>query len=150
MTFNKALRIAIALVLACGLAACTARTANRGNLPTESQLAKIEIGKHNRNNVAKIIGTPSTIGTFDSQVWYYIGRRTKQWGFFEEEVIDQQIVAVYFDQKGVIEHIQRYNKDDIRRIKMVGRVTPTAGHELGVIEQIIGNFGRFNRHTPQY
>jgi|TARA_B100000315_G_C14090042_1_gene368802 outer membrane protein assembly factor BamE (lipoprotein component of BamABCDE complex) len=139
----------MALALAAGLSACAARTANRGNLPTESQIAKIEVGKHNRNQVAKIIGTPSTIGTFDSQVWYYIGRRTEKWGFLEEKVIDQQIVVIYFNKKGVIEHLQRYSKDDIRRIEMVGRVTPTAGHELGVIEQIIGNFGRFNRNRPQ-
>ena len=140
----------MALALAAGLSACAARTANRGNLPTESQLAKIEVGKHDRNQVAKIIGTPSTIGTFDSQVWYYIGRRTEKWGFLDEKVIDQQIVVIYFDQRGVIEHLQRYGKDDIRRIEMVGRVTPTAGHELGIIEQIIGNFGRFNRNRAEY
>lgn len=149
MTFKNVITVALALTLAAGLAACSMRTANRGNLPTESQLAKIEVGKHTKRYVKKLIGSPSTLATFDSQIWYYIGRRTEQWAFFEEEIIDQQIIAIYFDQKNVIEHIERYDKDDIRLIEMNGRVTPTAGHELGVIEQIIGNFGRFNRNRPQ-
>jgi len=136
--------IAIAAALTVATVACAPRTANRGNIPTVSQLEKLKVGKHSKEYVRGILGT-STVSTLDKDVWYYIGRRTERWAFFEESVLEQQIVAVYFDPKGTIEHIQTYDKNDSREIEIVEGKTATSGHELGVIEQIIGNLGRFNR-----
>lgn len=137
--------IALAATIAVTAVSCAPRTANRGNIPTVSQLEKLQVGKHSKAYVRGVLGTPSTVGTFDKDVWYYIGRRIERWAFFEESVLEQQIVAVYFDPKGTIEHIQTYDKSDGRDIAIVEGKTPTSGHELGVIEQIIGNLGRFNR-----
>jgi outer membrane protein assembly factor BamE (lipoprotein component of BamABCDE complex) len=137
--------ILIAATLAVATVACAPRTANRGNIPTISQLERLKVGKHSKEYVRGILGTPSTVGTFDKGVWYYIGRRTEKWAFFEEKIMEQQIVAVYFDPKGTIEHIQTYDKNDRREIAIIESKTATSGHKLGVIEQIIGNIGRFNR-----
>ena len=137
--------IAIAATLAVAAVACAPRTANRGNIPTVSQLEKLKVGKHSKVYVRGILGTPSTFGTFDKDVWYYIGRRTEKWAFFDEKVLEQQIVVVYFDPKGTIEHIQTDDKSDSRAVEIVEGKTATSGHELSVIEQIIGNLGRFNR-----
>lgn len=143
---RKSFAVAVAASALLALAAgCSPKTANRGNIPTPSQLEKLEIGKHTMEYVRGVLGTPSTVGTFDQSVWYYIGKRTERWAFFEESVLEQQVVAVYFDGNGTIEHIQTYDESDARRIEMVERKTPTAGHELGVVEQIIGNLGRFNK-----
>lgn len=142
--FRQRALVTVALAaLAVGTAGCGARQANRGNLPTESQMAKIEVGKSTKSQVSNAIGTPSTVGTFDDQVWYYISRKTSKWGFLEEEVLDQQVLAMYFDEKGTLQHIERYTMDDSRNIELVSRETPTAGHSLGFFEQILGNFGRF-------
>jgi outer membrane protein assembly factor BamE (lipoprotein component of BamABCDE complex) len=137
--------ILIAATLTVATVACAPRTANRGNIPTISQLERLKVGKHSKEYVRGILGTPSTVGTFDKDVWYYIGRRTEKWAFFEEKIMEQQIVAVYFDPKGTIEHIQTYDKNDRREIAIVESKTATSGQKLGVIEQIIGNIGRFNR-----
>jgi outer membrane protein assembly factor BamE (lipoprotein component of BamABCDE complex) len=137
--------IVITATLAVATVACAPRTANRGNIPTVSQLEKLKVGKHSKEYVRGLLGTPSTVGTFDKDVWYYIGRRIEKWAFLEENILEQQIVAVYFDPKGTIEHLQIYDKDDSREIAIVDGKTATSGHELGVFEQIIGNLGRFNR-----
>ena len=137
--------IAIAATLAVANVACAPRTANRGNIPTVSQLEKLKVGEHSKVYVRGILGTPSTVGTFDKDIWYYIGRRTEKWAFFDEKVLEQQIVVVYFDPKGTIEHIQTYDKSDSREVEIVEGKTATSGHKLSVIEQIIGNLGRFNR-----
>tara|TARA_A100001037_G_scaffold288440_1_gene299065 strand:- start:62 stop:556 length:495 start_codon:yes stop_codon:yes gene_type:complete len=130
-------------------AACSPRSTNRGHIPPPSQLEKLKIGQHLKSYVRNILGAPSTVGTFDNEVWYYIGRRIEQWAFFRESIIEQKIVAIYFNDLGKIEYIQRYSKQDGREIEMVGRKTPTSGRELGVIEQIIGNLGRFNKQASQ-
>jgi outer membrane protein assembly factor BamE (lipoprotein component of BamABCDE complex) len=135
--------IAFTLATALVLGACSPRVAVRGNLPRDEQLAKITVGEQNRNEVAEILGTPSTLGTFDDKVWYYISRKTEKFAFLEETIVDQQVIAIYFDDKNVVQAIYRYDKDDLRQVGMVDRTTPTAGKELSVLEQLIGNLGRF-------
>jgi outer membrane protein assembly factor BamE (lipoprotein component of BamABCDE complex) len=79
------------------LAACEPKTAIRGNLPRESQLQEIRVGQDSKSRVRDILGTPSTIGTFDQDVWYYMSQKTEQWAFFEPEIVDHKILALYFD-----------------------------------------------------
>ncbi len=135
--------VAAMLAMAIALAACSPRITNRGNLPRETQLSKIVIGQQSREDVAEILGTPSTMGTFDDRIWYYISRKTEKFAFLDEKVVDQQVVAVYFSDEDIVEAIQRYTTDDLRRIGMIERQTPTAGKELSIFEQLIGNLGRF-------
>lgn len=136
--------IALGLFVAVALGACTPKTSLRGNLPREAQLEKLELGVANKNDVATMIGTPSVLGTFDSNVWYYISRTTEQWAFMDQEVVEQQVLAMYFDENGVLQHVERYSEDDARDIASSDRITPTAGKELGFFEQIFGNLGRGN------
>ena len=135
--------IAFTVATALLLAACSPRVAVRGNLPREEQMSKIVVGKQNRHQVAEILGTPSTLGTFDDNVWYYISRKTEKYAFLEEKIVDQQVIAIYFDDKDIVQAIYHYDKDDLRQVGMVDRTTPTAGKELSVFEQLIGNLGRF-------
>ena len=135
----------IAATVVVAASGCAPRTANRGNIPAPSQLEKLQVGKHSKEYVRTLLGTPSTVGTFDKEVWYYIGRRTERWAFFDESVIQQQVVAVYFDLTGKVEHIQKYNENDSREVVLNEGKTPTSGRELGILEQIMGNLGRFNR-----
>ena len=143
---HKLLVIAvIGATVTAATAGCAPRFANRGNIPAPSQLEKLQVGKHSKEYVRTLLGTPSTVGTFDKEAWYYIGRRTEKWAFFDESVIKQQVVVIYFDPTGKVEHIQKYDENDGREIDLVEGKTPTTGRELGILEQIIGNLGRFNR-----
>ena len=143
---TKQAGIAITLATALLVTACAPRVAIRGNLTRDEQLAKIQIGTQNRDEVSEILGTPSTLGTFDDKVWYYISRKTEKFAFFEEEVVDQKVVAIYFSEKNTVEAIQVYDEDDLRKVEMVERTTPTAGKDLSVLNQLIGNLGRFGRN----
>ena len=141
---KKAVTLGVTLVCsALILGACTPKTAVRGNLPRPHQMEELKIGQ-NKNEVARILGTPSTVGTFDSNTWYYMSRTTEHWAFFEPEVVDHQVLVLYFDENQVLSNQQLYTKEDLREIALQERETPTSGHELGILEQLLGNFGKFN------
>ena len=123
--------------------ACTPTQEVRGYVPNEAAIAKLKPGTDNRRKVARLIGSPSSISTFESKTWYYISKRSEHLAFFEEKVLDQQVVAIDFDDSGTISDVRRYKLDDARKIVLVGRITPTKGRELGLLEQIFGNIGRF-------
>lgn len=139
--FETMRRSFLAFALLAALAACSGQKEVRGNFLTEAQLASIAIGQTSRQDVVRQLGPPSTEGTFDSQVWYYIGRRTSRVAFFKPDVTAQQVVAIYFDDAGRVELVQKYNKDDSRDVDVVTRETPTSGHSIGFFEQILGNLG---------
>ena len=42
----------------------------------ENKQKKLTITNVNKNDVKKILGPPSTVGTFDNDIWVYIERKT--------------------------------------------------------------------------
>jgi outer membrane protein assembly factor BamE (lipoprotein component of BamABCDE complex) len=132
-------------VAATGLSACAPTVDQRGNLPEPDKLAQIHPGTTTREQVGKILGTPSSTGVFDDKNWYYISRRIKQVSFFDPDVLDQQVYIVNFDAAGVVRGLDHKDLKDGRDIEPAPGATPAPGRELTFLEQVLGNIGRFNK-----
>jgi len=133
----------IALTLLCS--ACSPVVRTHGNLVDEVALSQIQPGVSREADVVAVLGTPSAEGTFNPNEWYYIGQVTSQTAFFAPDVDKREIVKVTFDPAtGTVSKVEQLDKSAGQNIEMVGRTTPTAGHNLGVVEQVLGNVGRFN------
>ncbi|MDE0780258.1 MAG: outer membrane protein assembly factor BamE [Alphaproteobacteria bacterium] len=132
------------LALLSLLSACTPVITARGQQPAPEVLAEIEIGTTSRRDVERTLGTPSTQGVFRENVWYYMSERTERTAFFNPKVIERKIVAIVFDDAGVVEDIVTYNENDKKEIELVSRVTATTGNELTFLQQLFGNVGRFS------
>ena len=126
------------------IAGCATSVEQRGNLPLPEKLAEIQPGTTNKDQVIKILGSPSSISIFSDKSWYYISRRTGQFAFFDPDVIDQQVYIVNFDDQGVVKAVDHKGMQDARAIEPVPRATPAPGRELTFLEQVIGNVGKFN------
>jgi outer membrane protein assembly factor BamE (lipoprotein component of BamABCDE complex) len=107
-------------------------------------MAQVEPGRTTREEVLQLLGSPSSIATFDQSTWYYITQRTERMSFYQDEVVAQDVVAIRFDDQGRVSEIGARGMDDAREVTLVERETPTSGNELSAIEQFIGNIGRFN------
>jgi outer membrane protein assembly factor BamE (lipoprotein component of BamABCDE complex) len=135
------------LILLSALSACAPVINTRGQQPDPDVLAKIEAGTTSQRDVERALGTPSTKGVFRENVWYYMSERTERTAFFAPELLERKIIAVVFDKVGVVEDIVTYTENDKQEIALVARITPTAGNELSIIQQLFGNIGRFAK-TP--
>lgn len=116
----------------------------RGNLPAQDKIAEIHPGSTTKDDVIKILGSPSSVGVFNDKSWYYISRRTGQLAFFDPSVIDQQVYVLNFDDQGVVQAVDHKGLEDGKEITPVARATPAPGRELSFLEQVIGNLGKFN------
>lgn len=134
---------ALALCAALAGAGCTPTQATRGNIVEDYRLAEIVPGVSTRTNVLKSLGSPTTQAPFDDNVWYYIGQKTEKTGIFDPKVVDKKVIVVAFDPEGVVETVDNVDADQID-VPRVRRKTPTTGNEIGVVEQLLGNVGRFN------
>jgi outer membrane protein assembly factor BamE (lipoprotein component of BamABCDE complex) len=142
--YRGTLLAAVGLAVVMTATACTPRIDQRGNRPDEEQVVLINPGVDDKNRVAELIGTPSTISTFDDRTWYYISKRTETTAFFDPELVDQEVLAISFDESGIVENMRVFGPEDGRTIAYVDRTTPTEGNELTFIQQLLGNLGRFN------
>ncbi|WP_207478956.1 outer membrane protein assembly factor BamE [Arenibaculum pallidiluteum] len=147
MTSKTLLRNATALgLLGLALAACSPTVNTRGNLAEADRLQQIQPGVSTRDQVAALLGSPSSTSTFDRNTWYYIGQRTEQTAFFNPEIIERKVIQIRFDDTGRVQEMKQLDASDGHEVALVERRTPTAGRELGILEQILGNVGRFNNN----
>lgn len=144
LRYRSALLAGVAGAFALAVTACTPRIDQRGNKPDEDQVVLINPGVDDKNRVAELIGTPSTISTFDDRTWYYVSKRTETTAFFDPDVVDQEILAISFDEQGIVDNMRVYGPENGRTIAYVDRTTPTEGNELTLMQQLLGNLGRFN------
>lgn len=126
------------------LTACEEQVNVRGNLPHTEDIAKIRTGFHKKSDVENLLGTPSTVAAFQNETWYYIGGKVKTFSFFKPEFLERKVVVIKFDSNGVVKSVQTRNAPTDRDLKLVERETPTKGKELTVLQQLIGNVGRFS------
>ncbi len=129
------------MAAALAVAGCAPEINVRGHVPNPDSLAQIKPGQQTRDQVLDLLGSPSSVGTFEDTRWYYISRRTEHLAFYEPEVMEAQVVMVEFDTAGFVKQVAHLPDEDIREIELVERETPTKGRELGFLQQILGNIG---------
>src|SRR5690349_19948785 len=88
-------RLFVLLATVSGAAAfvsCAPAVEQRGNLPKQNKLADTHAGTTTKDEVAKILGTPSSVSVCNThKSWYYISLRTALTAFFPPDVLDQQV-----------------------------------------------------------
>ncbi len=136
-------------LLILALTACQPRIDSRGYVPTGDDIERVKPGVQGREEVQEILGSPSSVSTFSDDRWYYISKKTRSVAFFTPTVLDQNVVVVEFEEGsgGLVKDIRRYAIEDGLVIDPVTRKTPAPGRELSFLEQLLGNFGKFNSQT---
>ncbi len=138
------MRYFILMLIATVATACAPIVDVRGHGVREADTKQIVEGMSTREDIAALLGSPSTTSTFGPEAWYYITTTKERSGLFVPEVVKQNVFAVRFNEAGTVKDFGRYHLKDGRPVEIVEKTTPTEGHSLGVLEQLLGNIGRFN------
>ncbi|QBF31586.1 outer membrane protein assembly factor BamE [Thalassococcus sp. S3] len=137
------IRTGIAAVALCGLAACSATYRNHGYVPSEADLSEIVVGVDTRDTVSETVGPPSSSGVLDTSGYYYVASRVRSFAFREPRVVERELVAISFDNSGVVQNIERFGLEDGRVIPLTRRVTSSSVSDNTFLRQLLGNLGRF-------
>ena len=131
------------LGVAC-LAACSTTVVTHGYQLDERRMAQVKPGVTTRQEVGQLLGTPSTLATFDDQNWYYISQRYERANFYLQDLVAQDVYTITFDGNGVVSEVNKRDMEAAQAIKPDPDATRTLGNELTIVEQFLGNIGRFN------
>ncbi len=141
---------ALAALSSLQLMACTPTVATHGHTLDEAAMAQIEPGRSSRQEVLQLLGSPSSLASFDDKTWYYVSQRTEKTSFYQEDLVAQDVITITFNEQGFVDGINSHGMDQMAAVDPVNRVTPTAGAAPSVFEQIIGNIGRFGGSGNTY
>ena len=141
---------ALALAVAVGALApaCTPTVSTHGHSLSAGDLAQIQPGVTSREEVARLLGSPSTIGTFEKERWFYVSQRNEVVSFYQADVTQQDVVRIDFDGNGIVSDVRAHGLELAQAIEPDPNKTLTLGNELTAVQQILGNIGRFNS-TPE-
>jgi outer membrane protein assembly factor BamE (lipoprotein component of BamABCDE complex) len=134
----------LAVLALAGAPACQPTVVTHGHQLDERRVAQIEPGATSREEVARVLGTPSTLATFDDRTWYYISQRYERANFFAQDLVAQDVVAIRFDERGIVADVDRVDLAAAVAVEPDPDATRTLGNELGILEQFVSNIGRFN------
>jgi outer membrane protein assembly factor BamE (lipoprotein component of BamABCDE complex) len=136
----SALATAAVLALAVPLGGCLTETYQKGYVVPEGALEQIPIGA-SQEQVLILMGTPSTVATVSGEVFYYISQRSeRKVAFLPQAVVDQRVVAVYFDRSRRVERLANYGMRDGRIFDYVSRTTPSGGEEINYLGSVFKAF----------
>jgi outer membrane protein assembly factor BamE (lipoprotein component of BamABCDE complex) len=130
----RGLRVVAATALLCAvLAGCTSEQYQKGYILPPGALEQIPIGA-SQDQVLIVMGTPSTVATLNGEVFYYISQRAeRKVAFMNQQVIDQRVIAIYFDKNRQVQRLANYGLQDGRIFDFISRTTPTSGQELSYL-----------------
>ena len=138
ISITKAAAAVVALSLLLG--GCFSETYQRGYIVPEGALEQIPVGS-TQEQVLIVLGTPSTVATVSGEAFYYISQRAERAiGFMPQQVVDQRVVAVYFDKQRRVERLANYGLQDGRVFDFVTRTTPTGGRDYAYINAMFKIF----------
>lgn len=130
----------MAIVIASSmLTSCTSTTDvfHNGYIVDQESLQLIPEGS-SREQVLLTMGTPSTTATFDNEVFYYISqKRVRRAAFMKPSLVEQNVLAIYFDKNGVVSQKANYTIQDGKVFETISRTTPTGGKELSFLQQLL-------------
>jgi outer membrane protein assembly factor BamE (lipoprotein component of BamABCDE complex) len=116
----------------------------RGNRIEPDGLKELVIGTSTKADVAAVVGSPTAHDTFDDNTWLYISEVTQDRIANTQAELDQNVVVMRFDDKGLLKSIEKLNKSDALPVTVVAHTTPSPGTEASFLQQLLGNIGRFN------
>lgn len=145
MKANRPLsRVAPRALAIAALTGCTPIVDSHGFVPPDAVLDEIEVGVDTESTVESIVGRPSSTGFLNELGWFYVKSEYTQRAWFEPRETGREVVAITFDDGGVVSNVERFGIEDGQIVALSRRVTDAPTEGIGFFQQLFGNLGNFN------
>ena len=94
----------------------------------EKKQANLIVNETNKNDIMRILGTPSTTSKFDNDIWIYIERKQTQSRFRnlgKFKIFKNDILVLEVNNYGILKKKEFYNIDDMEQIIISRNTTET-------------------------
>ena len=95
----------------------------------EKKQALLIVNESNKNDIRKLLGSPSTKSKFDNDIWIYIERKqtqSKLRNLGKMKIFKNDVLVLQIDNYGILKKKDFYNKDDMNDVRIVKASTKDA------------------------
>ncbi|MEE4188985.1 MAG: outer membrane protein assembly factor BamE [Roseobacter sp.] len=131
------------VVLLAGLAACGPTYQNHGYVPPQEDLDQIVVGIDTRASVEETLGASGSGSVLEDNALYFVRSRVKTLAMLEPEVVERSVVAVSFDNNGIVRNVEQFGLERGQIVTLTRRVTDSSVANRSFFRQLVGNIGNF-------
>jgi outer membrane protein assembly factor BamE (lipoprotein component of BamABCDE complex) len=118
----------IFLLIALFFSACSLKkvTKHHGVHFLNKKQEKLTVNQSNKNDILKLLGSPSSKSTFDNDLWIYIERKTDNSSllkFGKEKILLNNVLILEINSMGILEKKEFLDLDDMKDIKFTEQTT---------------------------
>jgi len=118
----------ILLLITLFFSACTLKkvTKHHGVHFLNKKQEMLIIDKTNRNDILKLLGSPSTKSTFDNDLWIYIERKTSNSSLLKlgkQKTITNNVLVLEISSKGLLAKKELLDLNSMKDIKFTDKTT---------------------------
>ena len=98
------------------------------------------ITETNKNDAQILLGPPSTIGTFDNDIWIYIERKTtvsELRTLGRKKLLINNALVLEFDNRGLLVKKDFYDKDQMNKLKFSEKETTVLEKKKGFVSSVL-------------
>lgn len=139
---------AMALTTLTLTAGCAPLRGHQGYVIDPDLVNSVQPGVDNRQTVAKVLGKPSFTSQFNDGEWFYVSRDTRYFAYNTPKPKDQTVLRIAFDEKGVVNKVERTGVEQVASIRPYRKITPTLGRKRSFFADVFGNIGAVGAGGP--
>lgn len=124
------------------LSGCSNVHHTHGQIIPQENMAMLEVGKTDKQDVRRYLGSPSSVSSFADDEWLYITSKTVDKPLKPGGLIERDIIIINFDENGKLAQISQKDASEGRTIEPSEKTTETQGQSLGILDQMLDNLGR--------
>lgn len=129
--------------LVSSLVACGPTYRNHGYIPPQEDLDQIVVGIDTRASVEETLGGAGSGSVLEDDALYFVRSRVRTVAMLEPKVIERNVVAVSFDDNGIVRNVEQFGLERGQIVSLTRRVTDSSVANRSFFGQLLGNIGSF-------
>ena len=139
---KKSISVIIPLFLII-LFSCQPRITKHGNFFNPKNIQLIKKTKLSKSEVVEVFGEPTLKSTFSDNVWYYITLIQHEKAYFEVKNLENNILAITFDENQLVKKYKVLTEDDSSEINInYPKEAYNQNSETSLIQEFFSMFTR--------
>lgn len=138
----RSMRQAVLLAACIGLTACGGIYRDHGYFPPPEDLDQIVVGIDTRDSVEETLGSAASGSVIGDDAMYFVRSRIRTVAMLEPEVVERRVLAISFDEAGVVTNLETFGLERGQVVPLTRRVTSSGVRDTTFLRQLLGNIGR--------
>lgn len=100
----------------------TGISSSSGSITYSYNIAHVQLGK-TKKQVQDILGSPSFVSDFNSNIWYYVYQKTWYISVLRERLVNQEVYILTFNKQGSLINMATKSLKDVKKLPLYNKTT---------------------------